>query len=88
MINGPIIKKNFLRTKYLGITEYLATIHNKLDDVVMLIHNKKLSVSPITTHIPLKKVHKSITKKKIINHVKQIHKFYKKRFKKILSLAS
>ena len=46
----------------------------------MLIYNKNLSVSPLTTHLPLKKVHKYISKKKIINHVQQITKFYKKNF--------
>ena len=30
----------------------------------MLIYNKKLSVSPITTHIPIKYVTKKINKKK------------------------
>ena len=38
----------------------------------MLIYNKKLSVSPITTHLPLKDVYKNISKTKIINHVKKI----------------
>ena len=48
----------------------------------MLIYNKELSVSPLTTHLPLKKVHKKITKKKIINHIMVINRFYNKRFKK------
>ena len=43
----------------------------------MLIYNEKLSVSPVTTHLPIKFVTKNITKKKIINNVKQIKKFYK-----------
>ena len=47
----------------------------------MLIYNKRLSVSPITTHIPLKDVYKHITKEKIINHVKLIKDFYTKRLK-------
>ena len=47
----------------------------------MLIYNKKISVSPLTTHLPLKKVHKHINKKKIINHVKIITEFYRRRFK-------
>ena len=42
----------------------------------MLIYNDKLSVSPITTHLPLKLVAKNITKKKIINNISQIKKFY------------
>jgi len=53
----------------------------------MLIYNKKLSVSPITTHLPLKEVHACLTKKKIINHVKLIDKFYKRRFKKVPKIA-
>ncbi len=87
LINGPIIKKNFLGKKYLGITEYLGKKFNNLNKVVMLIYNKKLSVSPITTHVPIKKVPKNISKKKIINHVRKIHKFYKKILKKNPSFA-
>ena len=79
LINGPISKKNFLKEKYFGITEYLANKCGKKNQVVMLIYNKKLSVSPITTHIPLKDVHKHITKEKIINHVKLIQNFYIKK---------
>ncbi len=77
LINGPIIKKNFLKKKYLGITEYLGDKTNRLSKIVMLIYNKDLSVSPITTHIPIKNVHNYITKEKIINHVKTINNFYK-----------
>ncbi len=80
MINGPISKKNFLNNKYLGVTEYLAKKTNKKNKAVMLIYNKKLSVSPITTHLPLKEVYKHITREKIINHVKSIDQFYKKNF--------
>ena len=79
LINGPISKKNFLKGKFLGITEYLAHETNRKNKIAMLIYNKKLSVSPLTTHLPLKKVHKSLTKDKIINHVKLISKFYKKK---------
>ena len=47
----------------------------------MLIYNKKLSVSPLTTHLPIKDVHKKISKNKIIEHVQLINKFYKNRLK-------
>ena len=87
LINGPISKKNFLKQKFYGITEYLADKTNKKNKVAMLIYNKKLSVSPITTHLPLKNVHKYLTKEKIINHVKLINKFYKKRFNKNPKIA-
>ena len=86
-INGPISKKHFLRKRFLGITEYLAYKNNVTDKVAMLIYNKKLSVSPITTHLPLKQVHKNISKKKIINQVILINKFYKKEFKKYPRIA-
>jgi 4-hydroxythreonine-4-phosphate dehydrogenase len=82
LINGPISKKNFLNKSFLGITEYLANKTKKNNRVSMLIYNKKLSVCPITTHLPLKQVHKYISKKKIINQVKLIKNFYKNKFKK------
>jgi len=87
LINGPISKKNFLKGKFLGITEYLAAKVGKKNKVVMLIYNKKLSVSPITTHLPLKVVHKHLSKKKIILHAKLITQFYLKEFKKYPKIA-
>ena len=81
-INGPISKKHFLKGESLGITEYLAKKTNKSDNVAMLIFNKKLSVTPITTHLALKDVNKYISKKKIYTHVKLVTNFYKKRFNK------
>ena len=41
-----------------GITEFLSNKVRGKDDAVMLIYNKELSVSPITTHIPLGQVSK------------------------------
>mgnify|MGYP001169033288 CR=1 FL=1 len=76
LINGPISKKHFLKKKYLGITEYISK-KVKSKKQVMLIYNDKLAVSPLTTHLPLKYVSKHITKKKIINSVMEIKKFYK-----------
>ena len=64
LINGPINKEKFLKNKFLGVTEYLGSKFNKLDEVVMLIYNQKLSVSPLTTHLPLKEVYKYISKRK------------------------
>jgi 4-hydroxythreonine-4-phosphate dehydrogenase len=87
LINGPISKKNFLKEKYLGMTEYLASKTKRRNKVAMIIYNKKLSVSPLTTHLPLKLVPKMITKKKIINQVKLINEFYKKEFKKRPKIA-
>ncbi len=79
-INGPISKNKFLKNKYIGITEYLAH-QTKTKNFSMVIYNKKLSVSPITTHLPIKHVVKKINKKDIINKVKLINNFWKKKFK-------
>jgi len=86
-INGPISKKSFLKGKALGITEYLAKKTKNNNKVVMLIFNNKLSVSPLTTHLPLKDVHKQISKQKIYQHVKLIDKFYKTKFNKLPRIA-
>ena len=86
-INGPISKKYFLKGQNLGITEYLAKKMKKNNKVAMLIFNKKLSVSPLTTHLALKDVHKHISKQKIYTQVKLITEFYKKNFKKKPKIA-
>ena len=77
LINGPISKKYFLNKKYLGVTEYIA---NKfaVKENCMLIYNKKLSVSPVTTHLPVKQIAKKISKKLIAEKVFLINNFYKK----------
>jgi 4-hydroxythreonine-4-phosphate dehydrogenase len=85
-INGPVSKKYFLKGKTLGITEYLAK-KTKTNDVAMLIFNKNLSVSPLTTHLALKDVHKKITKKKIYKQVNLINSFYKTKFNKLPRIA-
>ncbi len=79
-INGPISKKHFLKNNFLGITEYISKKFNT-QNTCMLIFNKKLSVCPITTHLPLKLVSKKITKKNIARKVSLISNFYEKRFK-------
>ncbi len=76
LINGPVSKKTFLKKKYLGITEYLSN-KSRSKDTVMLIYNKKLSVSPITTHLPIKYVAKYIDKEKIVKNVIKINNFFK-----------
>ncbi len=77
LINGPISKATFLKGKYKGITEYLAFKTGSLNEV-MLIFNKKLSVSPITTHVPINKVSQKIKKKVIFKKINNINEFYKK----------
>ena len=80
------LQKTFLNKKYLGITEYLAK-KTMVKNEVMLIYNSKLSVSPLTTHIPIKNVAKKITKSKIINNVLKINDFYLNFFKKKIKIA-
>ena len=75
LINGPISKKKFLNYKFLGITEYLTKKSNSKKSA-MLIYNKKLSVCPITTHLPLKMVSKKINKKIIREKIFLIKNFY------------
>ena len=82
LINGPISKKHFLQKKFLGMTEYFAQKTNSKGNEVMLIFNKNLSVCPLTTHLPLKKIFKKITKEKIIKQVSTINNFYRYNFKK------
>ena len=77
LINGPISKASFLKGKYNGITEYLASKTRSLNEV-MLIFNKELSVSPITTHVPINKVSQKIKKGVIIKKINNINEFYKK----------
>lgn len=81
LINGPINKNYFLKNKFFGITEYLSKkLKIKKNKFAMLIYNKNLSVSPVTTHLPIKFVAKNINKKLIEDKVILIHKFYKNFF--------
>ena len=75
LINGPISKKNFLKNKYLGITEYIADKYS-IKKKAMLIYNKNLSVCPVTTHLPLKLVSRKISQKNIIEKVELLDEFY------------
>ena len=76
IVNGPVSKKHFLNKKFPGITEYVANKTNSKEPV-MLIYNNNLSVSPLTTHIPIKNVYKYVKKRRIINNALKINKFYR-----------
>ena len=69
------------------MTEYFAAKAKRTNEEIMLIYNKNLAVSPITTHLPLKKIFKKISKQRIISHVKKINEFYKKYLKKKPNIA-
>ena len=81
-INCPISKEYLFKNKYQGITEFLSRKTSRTGNEVMLIYNKELSVSPVTTHIPLSQVNKNISQYKIVKKVKIVNNFYKKIFNK------
>jgi 4-hydroxythreonine-4-phosphate dehydrogenase len=85
-INGPISKKTFLKKKFNGITEYLASRTNT-KKIAMIIYNKNLSVSPMTTHLPIKYVSKRINKIEIISKVKLIDNFWREKFGKQVKIG-
>ena len=81
IVNGPINKKVFLKKKYLGITEYIASNFNT-KKFGMLIYNENLSVSPLTTHLPIKLVSQNINKSKLQDNILIIDNFFRKYLKK------
>ena len=81
-VNCPISKESLFKNKHQGITEFLSKKTGKKGSETMLIYNKKLSVSPVTTHIPLSQVNKKINQYEIVKKVKVINNFYKKVFRK------
>ena len=82
LINLPINKSKFTKNKYKGITEYVADKTNNRNKENMLLFNENFSVLPLTTHIPLKKVYKEISYKKIEKACKNINNFYLKTIKR------
>ena len=83
MINCPIDKKLLKKTGKIGVTELLANKCNiKNNTEVMMIHNKNLSVVPLTTHIDIKKISAQIKKKLIIKKIKTLNQDFTKLFKK------
>ncbi len=82
------INKELLNLPNVGVTEFLASKSGiKHDSVVMLIKNKNLGVVPLTTHIDVKNISKSINKKVIIGKILTIHNWYLKKFKRKPKIA-
>tara|TARA_B100001121_G_C18682933_1_gene619460 strand:- start:920 stop:1882 length:963 start_codon:yes stop_codon:yes gene_type:complete len=82
IINCPI-DKNLLNRNNYGVTEFLASKCNiKNNSEAMLIWNKKLSVSPVTTHIDVRDISKNLTSQIIMNKIITIDKFFKRYFRK------
>ena len=82
LINFPINKSKFTKNRFKGITEYIANKTNNKDKENMLLFNEEFSVLPLTTHISLKKVSKSITFEKIERACRNASFFYKNILKK------
>ena len=80
-INTSIEKKIFTN-KFLGVTEYLSNKNKVNNEEVMMIHNKQLSVVPLTTHVDIKNVTNKITFNLIKKKINTLNKFYLKLFKK------
>lgn len=82
IINCPINKKH-LKKNNIGVTEYLAKkCAIKDGSEVMIIGNRNLLVSPLTTHIDIKSIPGKIKKKLIKIKIKTIYNWYKKQFKR------
>jgi 4-hydroxythreonine-4-phosphate dehydrogenase len=56
-------------------------------DFAMIIYNKKLSVCPMTTHLPIKYVSKRINKLELIKKVRLINKFWKTKLNKKVKIG-
>lgn len=82
------IDKKLLNKKNIGVTEYLAKKCNLKDNSeAMLIKNKYLAVSPITTHIEVKNIEKKLNSTLITKKIKTINKYYSFLFKKKPNIA-
>ena len=81
MVTNPVSKEviNKINKSFKGHTEYLAK-KDKQKIFCMMMVNNKIKVVPLTTHLPLKKVSKSISEKLIIETSQLIKRTLKKDF--------
>lgn len=86
-INCPVNKQKIFKNKKIGVTEYLARKSKLQQREVMLIYNNELAVAPITTHIKIKAVAKSISILLIKKKIRTIDSFYIKYFNKRPDIA-
>ena len=70
-----IIKK--LNPNFIGHTEFLQNLEKKKYSNMILI-NKKVIITPLTTHIKLKSVVNKISKENIYNQIKNLNKVLKR----------
>ena len=81
-INCPVDKGKTFKSNTIGVTDYLAKKNNLEDTEVMMIYNKKFSVVPLTTHVPIKHVSKKISHRLIERKIFTLNSFFKNVFKK------
>ena len=83
IITLPIRKdliKNKVNKNFIGHTEYFQKIDNKKYSN-MILYNKQIIISPLTTHIEIKKISKFISNKKFIfNQILNLNNTLKKDF--------
>ena len=85
-INCPI-DKNVFRSKNFGVTEYLAKKNNLKQSEAMMIYNKFLSVVPVSTHIPIKNISKTLSIKLIEKKIITVNNFYRRSLRKKPKIA-
>ena len=81
-VNLPINKKIVFKNQKIGMTEYLAKIGKTNKSEVMMIYNDAFSVVPVTTHINIKNISKSLTKSLIEKKIITTNNFLKKLYKR------
>ena len=87
-INCPIDKNLIKKKGVYGVTEFLGRKHtSKKISEIMFLHNKNLSVVPITTHLKIKDIAKNIKEKTIIKKIKTLIIYYKRLFSKKPKIA-
>lgn len=81
MITLPVSKFaiNNSGIKFTGHTEMLGRMLKEIP--IMIFYSKKFLMSLITSHIPIKKVSRSITKEKIINKILLLNQILKRDFR-------
>ena len=80
MVTGPVQKNILMKygADFSGHTEYIA---NRTGGTpIMMLHSKKLRIALLTTHIPLSKVPKLISRKRIEIYIKIISRDLNNRF--------
>ena len=88
LVNCSINKDLLKKTKTVGVTELLAKMNKiKKNTEVMLIYNKKFSVSPLTTHIKVDQITSRINKNLIKTKIESLSKSFKKLFNIIPKIA-